>query len=220
MMTSSNGNIFRVTGPLWRKFPGHRWIPLTKASRALRFSLICAWTNGWANNRDAGDLRHHRAHYDVSVMNWCHYFFLFYGLPHEQPPDYNSLCPMPEGRLPLWDKGWGPDDPRRHCPQEGLHPAPHEDTSDVWAAHSGTGEGCRLSLRLTLKDWSTQYIISTYDRKWYWFSNNDIKNKYVEAWQNGHVANDIFRWFTIIQVIKMLGSGLCTHEINPRSPFY
>ena len=34
MMTSSNGNIFRVTGPLWGEFTGHRWIPLTKASDA------------------------------------------------------------------------------------------------------------------------------------------------------------------------------------------
>ena len=34
MMTSSNENIFRVTGPLWGKFTGHRWIPLTKASDA------------------------------------------------------------------------------------------------------------------------------------------------------------------------------------------
>ena len=34
---------------------------------ALMFSLICAWTNGWANNRDAGDLRRNRAHYYVTV---------------------------------------------------------------------------------------------------------------------------------------------------------
>ena len=27
MMTSSNGNIFRVTNPLWAKSTGHRWIP-------------------------------------------------------------------------------------------------------------------------------------------------------------------------------------------------
>ena len=33
------------------------------------FSLICPWKNGWANNRNAGDLRHHRAHYDVTVMH-------------------------------------------------------------------------------------------------------------------------------------------------------
>ena len=32
MMTSSNENIFRVTGPLCGEFTGHRWIPLTKSS--------------------------------------------------------------------------------------------------------------------------------------------------------------------------------------------
>ena len=35
---------------------------------ALTFSLICARINGWVNNREAGDLRRHRAHYDVIVM--------------------------------------------------------------------------------------------------------------------------------------------------------
>ena len=35
---------------------------------ALLFYLICAWTNGLAKNRDAGDLRHHHALYDVTVM--------------------------------------------------------------------------------------------------------------------------------------------------------
>ena len=35
---------------------------------ALMFSLICVWTNGWENNREAGDLRQYRAHYDVIVM--------------------------------------------------------------------------------------------------------------------------------------------------------
>ena len=34
MMTSSNGNIFRVTGPYCGEFTGHRWIPHTKASDA------------------------------------------------------------------------------------------------------------------------------------------------------------------------------------------
>ena len=32
----------------------------------LMFSLICAWTNGWVNNEDIGDLRRHRAQYDVT----------------------------------------------------------------------------------------------------------------------------------------------------------
>ena len=35
---------------------------------ALVFSLVCAWINEWVNNGDAGDLRRHRAHHDVSVM--------------------------------------------------------------------------------------------------------------------------------------------------------
>ena len=35
---------------------------------ALLFSVICTWINGWVNNREAGDLRHYRAHYDVTVM--------------------------------------------------------------------------------------------------------------------------------------------------------
>ena len=34
MMTSSSGNIFRVTGRLCGESTGHRWIPLTKASDA------------------------------------------------------------------------------------------------------------------------------------------------------------------------------------------
>ena len=35
---------------------------------ALMFCLICAWINDWVNNREAGDLRRHRGHYDVNVM--------------------------------------------------------------------------------------------------------------------------------------------------------
>ena len=37
-------------------------------SGALMFCLICAWINGWVNNGGAGDLRCHRTHYDVTVM--------------------------------------------------------------------------------------------------------------------------------------------------------
>ena len=33
----------------------------------LMFSLIYAWINDWVN-REAGDLRRHRGHYDVNVM--------------------------------------------------------------------------------------------------------------------------------------------------------
>ena len=40
-----------------------------KGQWALMFSYICAWINGWVNNPEAGDLRRHRAHYDVIVMS-------------------------------------------------------------------------------------------------------------------------------------------------------
>ena len=43
---------------------------------ALMFSLIFVWINGWVNNREAGDLRRYRAHYDVTVMYLTVYHFL------------------------------------------------------------------------------------------------------------------------------------------------
>ena len=68
-MTSSNGNIFRNTGPLRGIHQSQVNSPHKGQWRgALIFSLSCAWINGWVNNRDAGDLRRYRAHYDVIVM--------------------------------------------------------------------------------------------------------------------------------------------------------
>ena len=58
MMTSSNGNIFRVTGLLCVEFTGDRWISLAKASDAelWYFPWSAPWINSWVNNREAGDL--------------------------------------------------------------------------------------------------------------------------------------------------------------------
>ena len=65
----------------WKHFPrywpfvwGIRRSPVNSPHKgqwrgALMFSLICAWINVWVNNREAGDLRRHRAHYDVTVMS-------------------------------------------------------------------------------------------------------------------------------------------------------
>ena len=41
MKTSSYGNIFFVTGPLWGESTGHWWIPLTKASDAELWCFFC-----------------------------------------------------------------------------------------------------------------------------------------------------------------------------------
>ena len=67
MMTSSNGNIFRVTS--YCTLCGEFIFPHKGQWRgALMFSLICALINGSVNNREAGDLIRHRAHYDVTVI--------------------------------------------------------------------------------------------------------------------------------------------------------
>ena len=41
---------------------------------ALMFYLLCALLNNWVNNREAGDLRRHRANYDVIVTTWPIWF--------------------------------------------------------------------------------------------------------------------------------------------------
>ena len=64
----SNENIFRFTCPLWGPSTGFCSHRPGQWGGALMFPSSCTWTNGWANNRDAGDLRRHRAHYDLIVM--------------------------------------------------------------------------------------------------------------------------------------------------------
>ena len=75
-----------VPGPYWKQFP-YYWCfgrgidqsPVKSHHKgqwcgaSMMFSLICAGTNDWENNRDAGDLRRHRPHYDVIVMNVLHH---------------------------------------------------------------------------------------------------------------------------------------------------
>ena len=63
----------------WKRFPrywpfvrGIHRSPVNSPHNGQRrgnsvFSLICVWI-GWVNNREAGDLRRHRAHYHVTVM--------------------------------------------------------------------------------------------------------------------------------------------------------
>ena len=62
----------------WKHFPRywpfvrgiHRWIHHTKNSDAELWCFLWSapWMNGWVNSREACDLRRHRTHYDVIVM--------------------------------------------------------------------------------------------------------------------------------------------------------
>ena len=66
----------------WKHFPrywpfvqGIHWSPVNSPHKsqwhgALMFSLICAWIHSWVNNGEAGDLRRHRAHYDIVMETW------------------------------------------------------------------------------------------------------------------------------------------------------
>ena len=56
---------------------------------ALMFSLIWACTNGWANSRDAGDLRRHRAHHGVTLMQCFRWKFLRYIIKHADTTNRN-----------------------------------------------------------------------------------------------------------------------------------
>ena len=68
-MTSLNGNIFRIAGPLSGNLPVTGGLPSQRPVTWI-FDVFFDgfWTNGWANKRDGGDLRCHRIHYDIIVM--------------------------------------------------------------------------------------------------------------------------------------------------------
>ena len=78
MKTSSNGNIFRVTGFYAGNSPVTGHPQKGQCRRALMFSLICAWTKSWANNGDASDLRRPRAHYSTEIQ--CIYVYRKHGV--------------------------------------------------------------------------------------------------------------------------------------------
>ena len=97
----------------WKHFPHywpfvrgiHRW-PMNSPHKgqwrgSLMFSLICVWINGWLNNGEAGDLRRHRVHYDVTVMQshlstthtrGPHMRFLWWALSKKMPRNCYNDC--------------------------------------------------------------------------------------------------------------------------------
>ena len=81
MTTSLNRDAFRVAGPLWGESIGQRWIPLTEGQwcRALMFSLMYVWTNGWIKSVVAGDLRCFDGH--MTSLWWCILYDCFHWHP-------------------------------------------------------------------------------------------------------------------------------------------
>ena len=65
------GNIFRVTGPLWRGFTGETGEfssegPVTQSFDAFFDRRLKK--NVWTNSRGAGDLRRYRDRFDATVI--------------------------------------------------------------------------------------------------------------------------------------------------------
>ena len=100
-MPTRNGSISHVHDDVikWKHFPRyspfvpgiHRW-PVNSPDKGqwrgtLILSLICAWINGWVNNREAGDLRRYRVHYDVTVteINYQQFLSLMYWRRDKMP---------------------------------------------------------------------------------------------------------------------------------------
>ena len=80
MMTSSDGNIFHVTGPLWGEFTSLWWIPPTKASDAelwcfffyLRLNKgLCKQTRRrWFETPSRSLWRHYNGHWKMSLRQY------------------------------------------------------------------------------------------------------------------------------------------------------
>ena len=77
----NKGNLGHDDVIKWKHFPRywpfvwgiHQWLVNSPHKGqwcgAVMFSFICAWINGWVNNRAADDFRCHHAHYDVIIMD-------------------------------------------------------------------------------------------------------------------------------------------------------
>ena len=97
---------------LKRYWPFVRWIhrsPVNSPHKgqwrgALLFSLICTRINGWVNNDEAGDLRRHSAHYDVTVIHFSNASPVCIQVPVQYALSYyrlNIYCQ----RIDTWTNG-------------------------------------------------------------------------------------------------------------------
>ena len=58
--------LYARISPVTGEFPPQKLV--TRSFDGFLFFVVCAWKNGLLSNCEAGDLRLHRAHYDVTVM--------------------------------------------------------------------------------------------------------------------------------------------------------
>ena len=77
MMESNQMETFFKELAIWASTWGIHRSPVNSLHKgqwrgALMYYLICAWINGGVNSREAGDLRRHCTHFDVTVItDWA-----------------------------------------------------------------------------------------------------------------------------------------------------
>ena len=87
--------IWAGNSPVTGEFPAQgQW------RAGLMFSLMCVWINGWVNNREAGDLRRYRAHYDVILIRSKLRGLLTYVLTMDFLYEKIDTC---YGSMSMWD---------------------------------------------------------------------------------------------------------------------
>ena len=101
MMTSWNGNIFRVTGPLCGEFTVHRPIPLTKASHAWSFDVffdlclnkrLSKQSRGWWFETPSGSLWRHCNALAIGCIRYIPWNSPMLCLVLDVPPNLVYLC--------------------------------------------------------------------------------------------------------------------------------
>ena len=87
-MTSSNGNIFRVTVPLCGTVIHRSPVDSPQkgtVARTVNVFLLSVWTNCWTNTRSTGNSRRHYRHNDVKSV--CHL-----GVDMKRNPNVSRDC--------------------------------------------------------------------------------------------------------------------------------
>ena len=153
----------------WPFVRGIRRSPVNSAYKGqwcggLMFSLVYVWINGWVNNREAGDLRRYRVHYDVTVMRkykqnrlhlrWCIFQWIMTRVHIPRVEYFTYFCwSLPNISCPLMAATRTP--PVLMATAVAMNTQQHIVAHGTWARHrphrnrqlsSGTeGTGCQRS---------------------------------------------------------------------------
>ena len=109
---------------------------------ALMFSLICVWINRWVNNREAGDLRWYRAHYDVIVMEAPNDMGKSIITSLHKTQQAHIVCVLPRMHCPYCQGWWHWDAFDTGCWKESIEHLHHRPGNCIIALLPGNDSTC------------------------------------------------------------------------------